>query len=55
MHRRLRERDEGNRPSERLIAYDTDINMIGRKEGKPPIYRRSAPRTILYAAIILPV
>ncbi|MFV0279158.1 MAG: cytochrome c oxidase accessory protein CcoG [Rhodoblastus sp.] len=36
----------------RLIAYDTDINMLRRKEGKPPIYRPVRPRTVLYAALI---
>ncbi|MFT4096149.1 MAG: cytochrome c oxidase accessory protein CcoG [Rhodoblastus sp.] len=35
-----------------LIAYDTDINMERRREGKPPIYRPIRPRTILYACVI---
>ena len=42
---------EIGRPN-RLIAYDTDINMMRRKEGKPPIYRPIRPRTILYAAVL---
>ncbi|MDE2365076.1 MAG: cytochrome c oxidase accessory protein CcoG [Hyphomicrobiales bacterium] len=36
----------------RLIAYDTDINMARRKEGKPAIYRPVRARTILYACVI---
>ncbi len=36
-----------------LIAYDTDINIIRRTEGKPPIYRFIRPRTLIYAGIIL--
>jgi cytochrome c oxidase accessory protein FixG len=36
----------------RLIAYDTDINIHRRLEGKPPIYRLVRLRTVLYAAII---
>ncbi len=36
----------------RLIAYDTDINVKRRIEGKPSIYRLVRMRTILYAAII---
>ncbi|MFO1114619.1 MAG: cytochrome c oxidase accessory protein CcoG [Beijerinckiaceae bacterium] len=42
---------EIGRPA-RLIAYDTDINMVRRKEGKPPVYRLIRPRTILYACVI---
>jgi cytochrome c oxidase accessory protein FixG len=45
---------EIGRPS-RLIAYDTDINMMRRKEGKPPVYRPVRPRTILYSAVLLVV
>ena len=32
-----------------LIAYDTDINIARRREGKPPIYRIVRPRTLIYA------
>jgi polyferredoxin len=35
-----------------LIAYDTDINIVRRTEGKPPIYRIVRPRTLIYAALI---
>ncbi|MFO1109905.1 MAG: cytochrome c oxidase accessory protein CcoG [Bradyrhizobium sp.] len=35
-----------------LIAYDTDINMQRRHEGKPPIYRPIRARTLLYVAVI---
>jgi cytochrome c oxidase accessory protein FixG len=35
-----------------LIAYDTDINVARRAEGKPPIYRLVRPRTLIYAGII---
>jgi cytochrome c oxidase accessory protein FixG len=42
---------EIGRPA-RLIAYDTDINMVRRQEGKAPIYRPIRPRTILYACVI---
>jgi cytochrome c oxidase accessory protein FixG len=37
---------------ERLIAYDTDINMARRAKGEAPIYRIVRPRTVLYAAVI---
>jgi polyferredoxin len=37
---------------ERLIAYDTDINIHRRKSGKAEIYRPVRMRTILYAAVI---
>ncbi len=36
-----------------LIAYDTDINIARRKEGKSEVYRLIRPRTILYAGIIV--
>ena len=36
----------------RLIAYDTDINIQRRAEGKAPIYRIVRPRTLIYAGII---
>ena len=42
---------EIGRPT-RLIAYDTDINMQRRREGKPPIYRIIRARTLIYAAAI---
>ena len=42
---------EIGRPT-RLIAYDTDINMLRRSEGKAPIYRIIRPRTVVYAAAI---
>jgi cytochrome c oxidase accessory protein FixG len=35
-----------------LIAYDTDINIARRAEGKPPVYRLVRPRTLIYAGII---
>lgn len=35
-----------------LIAYDTDLNIKQRLEGKQPFYRLVRMRTILYAAII---
>jgi cytochrome c oxidase accessory protein FixG len=35
-----------------LIAYDTDINIHRREEGKPPLYRIVRARTALYAVII---
>jgi cytochrome c oxidase accessory protein FixG len=37
---------------ERLIAYDTDINMARRAKGEAPIYRIVRARTVLYAAVI---
>ncbi|MFO1151634.1 MAG: cytochrome c oxidase accessory protein CcoG [Alsobacter sp.] len=37
---------------ERLIAYDTDINMARRAKGEAPIYRIVRARTLLYAAVI---
>ena len=36
----------------RLIAYDTDINVKLRKEGKQPFFRLLRMRTALYAAVI---
>jgi cytochrome c oxidase accessory protein FixG len=36
----------------RLIAYDTDVNIRHRQEGKAPLYRILRPRTVLYAAAI---
>jgi cytochrome c oxidase accessory protein FixG len=38
-----------------LIAYDTDINIVRRAEGKAPIYRIIRPRTVIYAGIIVAV
>jgi len=43
-----------NRPS-RLIAFDTDLNIKARLEGKQPFYRLIRSRTLLYAAIIVVV
>ncbi len=40
-----------DRPT-RLIAYDTDINIKRRQEGKPAAYQIVRLRTALYAAII---
>jgi len=39
----------------RLIAYDTDLNVKRRQEGKPSFYRLVRLRTALYAAIIFVV
>jgi cytochrome c oxidase accessory protein FixG len=39
----------------RLIAYDTDINIKRRQEGKAPVYNIVRARTALYAAIIAAV
>ena len=36
----------------RLIAYDTDINIHRRQDGKAPLYKIVRARTALYAAII---
>ena len=36
----------------RLIAYDTDLNIQRRQEGKPPQLRIVRARTLLYAAVI---
>jgi cytochrome c oxidase accessory protein FixG len=38
-----------------LIAYDTDINVARRAEGKPPIYRIVRPRTLIYVGLIVVV
>ena len=38
--------------TDRLIGYDTDINIARRREGKPPVYRLIRPRTVLYACVI---
>ncbi|MCW5689685.1 MAG: cytochrome c oxidase accessory protein CcoG [Pseudolabrys sp.] len=35
-----------------LIAYDTDLNIKARQEGRQPSYNLIRPRTLLYAAII---
>jgi cytochrome c oxidase accessory protein FixG len=35
-----------------LIAYDNDINIHRRQEGKDNIYRLVRPRTVLYAVLI---
>jgi len=35
-----------------LIAYDTDLNIKARLEGKPSVFQLVRMRTILYAAII---
>jgi cytochrome c oxidase accessory protein FixG len=37
---------------ERLIAYDTEMNVQRRLAGEKPVFRPVRPRTILYAAII---
>ncbi len=39
----------------RLIAYDTDVNIRRRLEGKEPIYRMVRPRTLIYAGVIVAV
>jgi cytochrome c oxidase accessory protein FixG len=39
----------------RLIAYDNDINMARRQQGKPAIYRFVRARTVIYVAIIAAV
>ena len=36
-----------------LIAYDNDINIARRAEGKAPIYQFVRPRTLIYAEIIV--
>jgi cytochrome c oxidase accessory protein FixG len=36
-----------------LIAYDTDLNIRRRQEGKPAIKRVMRPRTLIYAALIV--
>lgn len=37
---------------QRLIAYDTDMNVQARIEGRPEVRRILRPRTLLYAGII---
>ena len=39
----------------RLIAFDTDLNIKARLEGKQPFYKLVRMRTVLYAAIIVVV
>src|SRR5262249_18208657 len=39
----------------RLIAYDSDLNIARRAEGRAPVYRFVRARTIIYAAIIAAV
>ena len=39
----------------RLIAYDTELNIKARQQGKEPFYRVIRVRTLLYAAIIVVV
>jgi cytochrome c oxidase accessory protein FixG len=41
-----------SRPT-RLIAFDTDLNIKARMEGKQPFYRLIRMRTVLYAAVIV--
>jgi cytochrome c oxidase accessory protein FixG len=36
-----------------LIAYDNDINIARRSEGRPPVYRFLRARTLIYAGIIV--
>jgi len=36
----------------RLIAYDTEVNIRRRLEGKPALLRVVRPRTVIYAGII---
>ena len=43
-----------NRPA-RLIAYDTEVNIRRRAEGKSDIFKPVRARTLLYAAIIIAV
>ena len=38
VHRRLRQRDAQARRNERLIAYDTDVNIKRRLEGKENVF-----------------
>jgi cytochrome c oxidase accessory protein FixG len=40
-----------HRPA-RLIAFDTDVNIARRLEGKPPVYRLLRARTLLYVGVI---
>ncbi|MHA1548465.1 MAG: cytochrome c oxidase accessory protein CcoG [Alphaproteobacteria bacterium] len=41
--------------TDRLIAYDTDINIIRRQNGEPQQLRIIRPRTILYAGMIIAI
>jgi polyferredoxin len=43
-----------NRPLN-LIAYDTDMNVQARMEGRPEVRRIMRPRTVLYAGLIAAV
>ena len=52
MHRRLRCRHEKLGRPTGLIAYDTDLNIKQRLEGKQAFYKLVRMRTVLYAAII---
>ncbi len=36
----------------RLIAYDTEANVVRRQAGQAPRYRFVRPRTVLYAAVL---
>jgi cytochrome c oxidase accessory protein FixG len=38
-----------------LIAYDTDLNIQRRREGKAEFYRTLRPRTVLYVVLIVAV
>ncbi len=40
---------------ERLVAYDTQMNVERRMRGLAPIYRPVRPRTVIYAALILAI
>ena len=37
---------------ERLIAYDTDVNIKRRRAGKPNVFRLIRSRTLLYVGVI---
>jgi cytochrome c oxidase accessory protein FixG len=39
----------------RLIAYDTDVNIRLRQEGKPTVARIVRPRTVLYLGLMIAV
>jgi polyferredoxin len=39
----------------RLIAYDTEANVVRRQAGQAPRYRFVRPRTVLYAAVLIVV
>ncbi len=36
-----------------LIAYDTDMNIQAREEGKPEAFRPIRPRTVIYAGVLV--